>query len=99
MPTAMSPLQHRNCALKEKIIVLARIVTNTVGTGLGVVLYRAGVWLLPRLPVLDCWDWRSGNPRSSRLLRTTWLIIQPARQSTARRRKLHSSRCFPSLEY
>ncbi len=37
------------------------IITNTLGTGVGVMLYRASAALLARLPVLNCWDRSSGS--------------------------------------
>ena len=37
------------------------VITNILGTCLGVVLYRTGVLLLARLPVLDCEDRHSGT--------------------------------------
>ncbi len=38
------------------------IITNTLGTGVGVVLHRAGVLLLARRPVLNRWARPSGKP-------------------------------------
>lgn len=38
------------------------IVTNTLGTGVGVVLHRTCALLLARWPVLNFWAWHSGSP-------------------------------------
>jgi VanZ family protein len=37
------------------------IITNTLGTGVGVALYGAGAALLTRLPMLSYWDRRTGS--------------------------------------